>query len=93
MYLQEKDKMVFSDSTSISVRRDLHGVLLLDTALQTPVTRPEDVIKLELPLAEVIYSTLDKLLFGVFTQLKFRKKQFRINLWDKYPIISKFCSH
>ena len=54
MYLQEKDRMVFKNSTSLGVRKDLHGVLLLDTALQTPAARPEDVIKLELPLAEVI---------------------------------------
>ena len=54
MYLQEKDRMVFRNSTSLGVRKDLHGVLLLDTALQTPAARPEDVIKLELPLAEVI---------------------------------------
>ena len=46
--------MVFRNSTSLGVRKDLHGVLLLDTALQTPAARPEDVIKLELPLAEVI---------------------------------------
>ena len=44
-------------------------------------------------LLPIIISTLDKLLFWVFTQLKFQKKQFKFNLWGKYPIISKFCSH
>ena len=38
-------------------------------------------------------STLDKLLFGIFTQLKFQKKKLKWNLWGKYPIISKFSSH
>ena len=31
-----------------------------------------------------ILSTLDKLLFGVFTQLKFLRKLFKLNLWGKY---------
>ena len=53
MYLQEKDKMVFSNSTAVGVRRDLHGVLMLDSALQTPVNRTEDTVRLELQLAEV----------------------------------------
>ena len=61
MYLQEKDRMVFRNSTSLGVRKDLHGVLLLDTALQTPAARPEDVIKLELPLAEVHVLTFSPL--------------------------------
>ncbi|KAL8592605.1 hypothetical protein ACOMHN_026535 [Nucella lapillus] len=54
IYLGEKDRCIFSDSHAVSVRRDLRGILLLDTALQTPVSRPEDVIKLEIPLAEAL---------------------------------------
>ena len=50
--------MVFSNSTAVGVRRDLHGVLMLDTALQTPVSRPEDPVRLELLLAEVIHASL-----------------------------------
>lgn len=53
VYLAEKDRCIFSDSHAVSLRRDLRGILLLDTALQTPVSRAEDVIKLEIPLAEV----------------------------------------
>ena len=45
--------MVFSNSTAVGVRRDLHGVLMLDSALQTPVNRGEDIVRVELPLAEV----------------------------------------
>ena len=45
--------MVFSNSTAVGVRRDLHGVLMLDSALQTPVSRAEDTVRVELPLAEV----------------------------------------
>ena len=38
-------------------------------------------------------STLDKLLFGVFTQLNSWKKQLELILWDKYPITSNSCTH
>ena len=44
---------MFSDGNAVSVRKDLNGVLLLDTALQTPVNKTDDAIKLELPLPEV----------------------------------------
>lgn len=53
VYLAEKDKVLFTDSRSVSVRKDLNGVLLLDTALQTNVAKTEDVVKVELPLPEV----------------------------------------
>lgn len=53
IYLPEKDKCIFSDTHSVSVRRDIRGILLLDTALQIPVKRPDEVIRLEIPLAEV----------------------------------------
>ncbi|XP_053375851.1 baculoviral IAP repeat-containing protein 6-like isoform X2 [Mercenaria mercenaria] len=52
MYLPEKNRMVFSNDAAIGVRRDLQGVLLLDTALQTPVAAQDDKVRLELPLAE-----------------------------------------
>ena len=39
-----------------------------------------------------ILSTLDKLLFGVFTQLKFLQKLFKLNLWGKYPNTSISCT-
>ncbi|XP_070181060.1 dual E2 ubiquitin-conjugating enzyme/E3 ubiquitin-protein ligase BIRC6-like isoform X3 [Littorina saxatilis] len=54
IYLGEKERCVFSDSHAVCVRRDLRGILLLDTALQIPVNRTEDVIKLEIPLAEAL---------------------------------------
>ena len=50
-----KDRVLFCDGYVLSVRRDLNGVLLLDTALQTPITKTEDEVKLELPLPEVRY--------------------------------------
>ncbi|XP_022332916.2 dual E2 ubiquitin-conjugating enzyme/E3 ubiquitin-protein ligase BIRC6-like isoform X4 [Crassostrea virginica] len=52
MYLPGKDKVVFADDYSVGARNDLRGMLLLDTALQTPVNKPEDQIKVEIPLAE-----------------------------------------
>ena len=52
-YLPVKDRVLFSDGNAVSVRKDLNGVLLLDTALQTAVSKTEDAIRLELPLPEV----------------------------------------
>ena len=52
-YLPEKDKTVFCDGLALGVRGDLQGILLLDTALQTAISRTEDLVKIELPLAEV----------------------------------------
>jgi hypothetical protein len=51
--------MVFSNDVAVGVRRDLQGVLLLDTALQTPVASQDDKVRLELPLAEVRVLTCD----------------------------------
>ena len=53
MYLPDKNRMLFSNSEAIGVRKDLQGVLLIDTALQTPVNSEEDCVRLELPLPEV----------------------------------------
>ena len=60
IYLPEKDKTIFCDKYCLGVRGDLQGILLLDTALQTPVLKTEDVVKIELPLVEVI-----KMLFWI----------------------------
>ena len=38
------------------------------------------------------YIALDKLLFRVCTKLKILKKQFKLNLWDKYPNFINFAS-
>ncbi|KDR13250.1 hypothetical protein L798_12638, partial [Zootermopsis nevadensis] len=54
LYLPCHDKILFTDGKGIGVRRDYNGVLLLDTILQTPVTKPDDVVKLELLLSEAI---------------------------------------
>ncbi|GFS25394.1 baculoviral IAP repeat-containing protein 6, partial [Elysia marginata] len=54
-YLPEKDKTVFCDGLALGVRGDLQGILLLDTALQTAVSRTEDSVKIELPLAEATH--------------------------------------
>ncbi|ESP03095.1 hypothetical protein LOTGIDRAFT_157060, partial [Lottia gigantea] len=51
-YLPEKDRTVFCDGRAIGIRKDLRGILLLDTALQVPVNKTEDIVKCELPLVE-----------------------------------------
>ena len=55
MYLPHKDKVLFSNNCSIGMRKDFNGMLLLDTALQTPVSKTSDHVKVELPLPEVSY--------------------------------------
>jgi len=52
-YLASKEKVLLCDSHSVGLRKDLNGVLLLDTALQTPISKSEDVVRVELPLPEV----------------------------------------
>ncbi|XP_069689782.1 baculoviral IAP repeat-containing protein 6 isoform X2 [Periplaneta americana] len=54
LYISGHDKILFTDGKGIGVRRDYNGVLFLDTILQTPVSKPEDVVKLELLLSEAI---------------------------------------
>ena len=47
------DKVLFVDDYAVGCRKDLNGILLLDTALQPPVAKPEDIVQLELPVTEV----------------------------------------
>ena len=52
-YLSGRDKVVFTDGKAVGVRRDLNGILLLDTALQTPIAKTDDTVRVELSLPEV----------------------------------------
>lgn len=51
--MPEYDKIFFADDKGVGVRNDYNGVLLLDTILQTPVAKGEEVVKLELLISEV----------------------------------------
>ncbi|XP_075902304.1 dual E2 ubiquitin-conjugating enzyme/E3 ubiquitin-protein ligase BIRC6 isoform X2 [Nelusetta ayraudi] len=51
-YFPAVDKVLFVDDYAVGCRKDLNGILLLDTALQPPVAKPEDVVQLELPVTE-----------------------------------------
>uniref|UniRef100_UPI00358FA005 baculoviral IAP repeat-containing protein 6 n=1 Tax=Myxine glutinosa TaxID=7769 RepID=UPI00358FA005 len=51
-YLPGVDKVVFTDGYAVGCRKDLNGILLLDTALQPPVSKQDDHVQLELPLSE-----------------------------------------
>ncbi|XP_074501768.1 dual E2 ubiquitin-conjugating enzyme/E3 ubiquitin-protein ligase BIRC6 isoform X2 [Sebastes fasciatus] len=51
-YLPAVDKVLFVDDYAVGCRKDLNGILLLDTALQPPVAKPEDMVQLELPVTE-----------------------------------------
>ncbi|GAA6081850.1 baculoviral IAP repeat-containing protein 6 isoform X1, partial [Tachysurus ichikawai] len=52
-YFPVVDKVLFVDDYAVGCRKDLNGILLLDTALQAPVDKPEDMVQLELPVTEV----------------------------------------
>ncbi|KAG8504819.1 Baculoviral IAP repeat-containing protein 6, partial [Galemys pyrenaicus] len=51
-YISSVDKVIFVDDFAVGCRKDLNGILLLDTALQTPVSKQDDVVQLELPVTE-----------------------------------------
>ncbi|XP_042305457.1 LOW QUALITY PROTEIN: baculoviral IAP repeat-containing protein 6 [Sceloporus undulatus] len=51
-YISAVDKVIFVDDYAVGCRKDLNGILLLDTALQTPVSKQDDVVQLELPVTE-----------------------------------------
>uniref|UniRef100_A0A8D0H8S2 Dual E2 ubiquitin-conjugating enzyme/E3 ubiquitin-protein ligase BIRC6 n=2 Tax=Sphenodon punctatus TaxID=8508 RepID=A0A8D0H8S2_SPHPU len=51
-YISAVDKVIFVDDYAVGCRKDLNGILLLDTALQTPVSKQDDVVHLELPVTE-----------------------------------------
>lgn len=48
------DKILYTDGYGIGARRDYNGVMLLDTILQTPKTKPEEIVKLEILLSEAL---------------------------------------
>ncbi|XP_039282982.1 baculoviral IAP repeat-containing protein 6-like [Nilaparvata lugens] len=60
-YLSGYDKILLANDKGIGVRSDYNGVLLLDTILQTPITKPDDIVKLEIPLSEahILKQTLE----------------------------------
>nr|XP_033791570.1 baculoviral IAP repeat-containing protein 6 isoform X2 [Geotrypetes seraphini] len=51
-YFPAVDKVIFVDDYAVGCRKDLNGILLLDTALQTPVSKQDDMVQLELPVTE-----------------------------------------
>lgn len=53
-YLPIQDKILFWDEKNIGLRGDYNGVLLIETILQTPVLQRDDIVKVELLLAEAI---------------------------------------
>ncbi|KAG8262297.1 Baculoviral IAP repeat-containing protein 6 [Homalodisca vitripennis] len=52
-YLAGHDKVLLVDERGVGVRTDYNGVLLLDTILQVPVAKPDDIVRLELLVSEV----------------------------------------
>uniref|UniRef100_A0A673KPC9 Dual E2 ubiquitin-conjugating enzyme/E3 ubiquitin-protein ligase BIRC6 n=1 Tax=Sinocyclocheilus rhinocerous TaxID=307959 RepID=A0A673KPC9_9TELE len=62
-YFPAVDKVLFVDDYAVGCRKDLNGILLLDTALQAPVSKPEDMVQLELPVTEaqqMLYACMEK---------------------------------
>ncbi|CAB0044915.1 unnamed protein product [Trichogramma brassicae] len=54
VHLGGVDKILYTDGKSIGVRGDYNGVLLLDTLLQTPLSKGEDIVKLEMLRSEAL---------------------------------------
>jgi len=52
-YVARQDRVVFASCNAIGTRKDLNGILLLDSALQAPVSKPDNIVRIELPLPEV----------------------------------------
>lgn len=52
-YVARQDRVVFASRYAVGARRDLNGILLLDSALQAPISEPDSVVRIELPLPEV----------------------------------------
>ncbi|XP_033127778.1 baculoviral IAP repeat-containing protein 6-like isoform X2 [Anneissia japonica] len=53
-YLNEVEQVLFKSDTVIGLRKDISGVLLLDSALQAPVSKTDDFVVVELTHSEAI---------------------------------------
>lgn len=53
--MAQQDRVVFASRDAIGARKDLNGILLLDSALQAPISKPDSIVRIELPLPEVIF--------------------------------------
>lgn len=54
VYIPGTDKLLLTDGAAVGVRSDYNGVLLLDTILQPPVQKSDDVVRLELLHTEAV---------------------------------------
>lgn len=54
-YVARQDRVVFANRYVAGARKDLNGILLLDSALQAPVSKPDSSVRIELPLPEVSF--------------------------------------
>ncbi len=52
-YISEVDQVFLTNSHVVGLRKDLSGVLLLESALQTAVSKADDHVVVELPHSEV----------------------------------------
>ena len=53
VYHGESNSVVVCGGRTVGMRRDHHGVLLLATVLQGPVSAPEEIVTVEMLLSEV----------------------------------------
>ncbi|XP_072169396.1 dual E2 ubiquitin-conjugating enzyme/E3 ubiquitin-protein ligase BIRC6-like [Diadema setosum] len=51
-YVSDSDQLFLTDGHAVGLRKDLGGVLLLDSALQTPVSSTFDNVMVEIPYSE-----------------------------------------
>ena len=62
-YVARQDRVVFASRYAVGARKDLNGILLLDSALQAPISKPDSIVRIELPLPEVSFLSRSLLLF------------------------------
>ena len=53
--MARQDRVVLASRDAIGARKDLNGILLLDSALQAPISKPDNIVRIELPLPEVSF--------------------------------------
>lgn len=88
-YISAVDKVIFVDDYAVGCRKDLNGILLLDTALQTPVSKQDDVVQLELPVTEVSWNKYPcTFLFNVISVL-LSIDEIRLSFEDMYVALQK----
>ena len=81
-YVARQDRVVFASHDAIGARKDLNGILLLDSALQAPISKPDNIVRIELPLPEV------RLLNRLYFKTGYRFLETGLKPVNRYDVIA-----